>query len=279
MDYMEVTFSLRDNSTGMDILPAYLSEIGYESFMEADENLKAYIPADLFQKDKLTELTDTLPSDLRFSFLVKTIKDQNWNEVWESNFEPVRIKDTVYVRAPFHKPDGKARYNIIIEPQMSFGTAHHETTSLLLELMLEENMTGKAVLDMGCGTGILAIFAEMLGASEIAAIDNDEWAYRNSLENVVKNKCKKISVHLGDAEILGNMRFDIILANINRNVIINDMAEYAKHLKTGGAILFSGFYSEDLPLVEISAKNSGLTAVKVSTKNNWIAVRFVKSEK
>ncbi len=278
MDYTEVTFSFKnESSTGMDILPAYLSEIGYESFVEAGDKLKAYIPSGLFQKGDLSKLIGSLPRNLQFTYIANKIKSKNWNEVWENNFEPVILKDSVYVRAPFHESKKDIKYTIIIEPKMSFGTAHHETTSMLLEMMLEESMTGKSVLDMGCGTGILAIFAEMLGASEIAAIDNDEWAYMNTMENVVKNKCKKISVQLGDVELIGGLQFDIILANINKNVIITDMPVYAEHLKKGGVILFSGFYSEDLAQIETSAKIAGLISGKIKTKNNWIAARFVKS--
>lgn len=278
MDYYEVSFVIEPKSTGTEILIAMLSQIGYESFMEAEESLKAYIPSQEFRLQELEDLANLLSKNYTLAFTHQLLKSQNWNEVWESNFHPVFILDKVFVRAPFHTSNNSVKYEIVIEPKMSFGTAHHETTSMMMELMLEENLSGSSVLDMGCGTGILAILAEMLGAKIIMAIDNDERAYENTLENIRKNKCRKISVFMGNVGLLKNERFGLILANINRNVLLEDMNIYADHLISGGVLLMSGFYQDDLDIILQSAMNSGLTPDKKIIKNDWLAARFIKSK-
>jgi len=277
MDYIEVHFQVEPQSTGTEILIAMLSQIGYESFMENDDGLTGYIQSAQYHLSDLNELQQTISPGVKFTFTSILVKSQNWNEVWESNFNPVVIGGKVYVRAPFHEPDKSIEFEIIIEPKMSFGTAHHETTMMMIELMLEENLSGKAVLDMGCGTGILAILAEMLGAKGILAIDNDEWAYTNALENVRKNKCKHISVFKGTVDLLNHEKFDIVLANINRNVLLNDMKNYTGHLAEGGALILSGFYIDDIEAINQSVISCGLTPDKKNTKNDWAAVRFIKS--
>jgi len=279
MDYTEVSFKIEPKSTGTDILIAELSQIGYESFVETDEFLQSYIPANLFNIEDITGLNIFQSKEYSISFQQKTIKDQNWNEVWESNFSPVLIKDMVYIRAPFHAEKKDVEFEIVIEPKMSFGTAHHETTSLMIEMMLDEKMSGKSVLDMGCGTGILAILSEILGASNITAVDNDEWAFENVKENIVKNKCKSIVVQLGDADSIFGRIYDFILANINRNILLQDMAKYAQCLGDNGVILFSGFYDDDLEQIKSSARKCNLKFDKNLTKNNWVAARFVKTKK
>jgi ribosomal protein L11 methyltransferase len=277
MDYMEVSFEIQPRSTGTEILIAMLSQIGYESFLETEEFLKAYIPASDFELTELYNLQKLLSTDYELSFTYQLVKSQNWNEVWESNFNPVLIGDSVFVRAPFHNSINSVKYEIVIEPKMSFGTAHHETTSMMIELMMEENFSGSSVLDMGCGTGILAILAEMLGARSIIAIDNDEWAYENALENIRKNKCSKINVFKGNAGLLGREKFGIILANINRNVLVEDMQIYSEHLNSNGAVIMSGFYSEDIQIIEHAATGYGLTLNKKISKNDWVAARFTKN--
>lgn len=276
MDYIEVHFQVEPQSTGTEILIAFLSQIGYESFMETDEGLTAYIQASEFQLSDLNELQQTISTDYKFTFDSHFIKSQNWNEVWESNFNPVIIGGKALVRAPFHEPDKSVEFEIIIEPKMSFGTAHHETTSMMIELMLEENLSGKTVLDMGCGTGILAIMAEMLGAKAILAIDNDEWAYANALENVRKNKCKHINVFKGTVEVLNKERFDVVLANINRNVLLDNMKSYTDHLTESGILILSGFYCKDIDVINKSVISSGLIPENQSIRNDWVAARFVK---
>ena len=276
MDYIEVNFEIDTSSTEMEILIAQLSEIGFDSFMESDNSLLAYIPLDDFDEQTISNVTiqSKLQSQLNYNF--KIIKDQNWNEVWESNYDPVIIKNLVYIRAPFHATNQDMKYEIIVDPKMSFGTAHHETTSLMIEMMLDEEIHAKKVLDMGCGTGILAILAEMMGAKNIDAVDKDEWAYQNTIENIDKNKCKSIHVELGDAGVIKAVEYDYILANINRNVLLKDIALYATHLVKKGILLLSGFYTEDLALIESSARENNLSLDHKLVKNNWVAVRFVK---
>ena len=276
MNFIEVTFDIKPKLTGTEILIAQLSQIGYESFLETNSDLQAYIPELSFKLHDLQGLPVFQSDEFKISFSQKLIKEQNWNEFWESSYNPVLIKDLVFIRAPFHERNKNVKYNIIIEPRMSFGTAHHETTSMMIELMLDENMTGKSVLDMGCGTGILAILAEMLGASGISAIDNDEWAYNNTLENVRKNKCRKVIVQLGDAGLVKEESFDFILANINRNILLNDMQIYVRHLSDNGVLLLSGFYEDDLKQIESSAIKYGLKPDGKIINNKWIAARFVK---
>ncbi len=277
MDYIEVSICIQPKSPGTDIMIAMLSQIGYESFMESDEELKAYINSIDFNQSDLDNIISHLKNEYVVTYEQLLLKSRNWNEVWESNFQPVLIAGQVYVKAPFHKPDNSVNYEILIEPKMSFGTAHHETTSMMIELMLEEKLSGLSVLDMGCGTGILAILAEMLGAKNVLAVDNDEWAYENSLENVRKNKCRKISVLLGNADILDHERFEMIVANINRNVLLDDLKKYADHLVTGGVLLLSGFYVTDLDIITRAAMKFGLSINSKVEKNNWIAARFIKS--
>ncbi|MCD4664199.1 MAG: 50S ribosomal protein L11 methyltransferase [Bacteroidales bacterium] len=276
MDYIEVSFKIEPKSTGTEILIAQLSQIGYESFQETDTGVLAYIRAKDFKSDDINTLTVFQVGEFEISFTQKLIKEQNWNEVWERNYSPVFISDKVYIRAPFHKGNKNSKYEIIIEPKMSFGTAHHETTNMMIELMLEEKFEGKSVLDIGCGTGILSILSEMLGAAGVMAIDIDEWAYNNSLENIRKNKCKNIIVQLGDINMLNGERFNFILANINRNVLLDDMEYYSKHLTDDGIIIFSGFYQDDLDLIKSSGSQFGLKFDRMKEKNNWIAARFVK---
>jgi len=276
MDYIEVNFEIDTTSPEMEILIAQLSQIGYNSFMESGNSLLAYIPVDSFNESLISNLTipNEFHSQLNYSY--KIIKDQNWNEVWESNYDPVIIKNLVNIRAHFHTTNRDIKYEIIVDPKMSFGTAHHETTSMMIEMILDEEITGKKVLDMGCGTGILSILAEMLDAVLIDAIDNDEWAYRNTIENIDKNKCKSIHVELGDAGVIKAVKYDYILANINRNVLLHDIPIYATHMENNGMLLLSGFYTEDLMLIESLARENNFKLDNKLIKNNWVAARFMK---
>jgi len=275
MDHIEVNFKIDMNSPEMEILMAQLADIGFDSFMEADDGLLAYILKASFNKILLAETVKSNQNPPSYSFI--TIKEQNWNKVWESNYDPVNINNQVYIRAPFHERNQDVKYEILVDPKMSFGTAHHETTSMMIELILNEEMTGKKVLDMGCGTGILAILAEMMGAKNLDAIDNDEWAYKNSQENVDKNKCKNIHVKLGDKSTIKAIEYDCILANINRNVLLKDIPDYTTHLVNNGILLLSGFYTEDLEQIESSARDCNLELVGKIVKNNWVAARFMKN--
>ena len=276
MDYIEVLLHIEPESTGTEIMIALLSQIGYESFMESEGGLHAYISVSDFKVADLILLQQMQEGNITFSYSHQQLKSQNWNEVWESNFNPVLISDKVFVRAPFHKVNKSVDYEIIIEPKMSFGTAHHDTTAMMIELMLQEDLRHRYILDMGSGTGILSILAEMLGAAKILAIDIDEWAYNNAVENIKRNNCRKVRVVLGSAGYLTNEKFDYILANINRNILLEDMEIYSRHLASGGSVLLSGFYSADLKAIEDCAKGFGLNPDKTMMKMDWTAAVFRK---
>ncbi|MDR0606661.1 MAG: 50S ribosomal protein L11 methyltransferase [Bacteroidales bacterium] len=280
MQYVELNCTVTPIETGNDMLIAFLSELGYESFVETETGLLAYIPKSIFDRQKVETLYNDHPNwDFTFSFSFKDMEDQNWNAVWESNYEAVLI-DSCYIRAPFHPKREKIQYEIIIEPKMSFGTAHHQTTSLMIQYLLNENCDNKNVLDMGTGTGILSILAALRGAKSILAIDNDTWAYENCRENVEKNHISVIDTVLGDANNIGNRTFDLVLANINRNVLLHDIKIYANTLIEHGVLLLSGFYlSPDLQVIKEEAENNNLLLDSYKEQDNWIAARFLKIKK
>ena len=269
MDYIEVhihTTSVEKR----EILISLLAEENFESFVESEEELKAYISVTNYVRG----IVEQICHKFEVEFTVKEIPGQNWNAEWERNFEPVLIADTCYIRAPFHAPRPGYRYEIIIEPKMSFGTAHHETTAMMIEVMMTLDFHGKRVLDMGCGTGILAILATRMGASLVDAIDNDEWAYANAIENVEKNHASAVNVMRGDIDAAAD-DYDILLANINRNVLLEHLPEYAKRIKKGD-LLLSGFYAEDLDVIRQTAKSNSFLFDSNITKNQWVAARFKK---
>ena len=270
MKYTELEITKIEDGISSEIVIAFLAEIGYDSFSEIDSGLKAYIVSNKFDESLLKEII----SKISFEYLFSEIKDQNWNAVWESNFEAVVIADRCIVRAPFHKADKKYEMDIIIEPRMSFGTAHHETTEMMIEWTLETDLKNKTVLDMGCGTGILAIIASKKGASEVVAIDNDEWAYNNSLENIQRNNTTDIDVYQGDASLLGNKKYDIIFANINRNILLEDLPVYVNCLNQNGMIFLSGFYESDIEVIEELANRLQLKIASIKLKNGWASVCF-----
>ena len=278
MDYIELTcvISAENSNEATEILIAELNEIGFESFSETNEELKAYIQSNLFEIDRIKNLqiNSTLNCTIEYSWQV--IKSQNWNAIWESNFEPISIENECFVRAPFHKKHNQYKYDIIIEPKMSFGTGHHETTSLMLKAMLSMDFKDKSVLDMGCGTGVLAILASFRNAKKVVAIDIDEWAFENTIENIARNDRKNIEVIKGDAHLLKNKKFDIILANINRNILLRDIAIYAKSLDKNGILLLSGIYESDLDVIKKETETCNLKFEKYESKNNWVTAKFTK---
>lgn len=274
MEYTELKCSLpAGNEAFAELIMARLGECGYESFVESEDGLLAYIPTSRFDPAVLNEPM-LWPEGVEVEYSWSQIPEQNWNAVWESNFNPVTLAGRCYIRAPFHDAVDGIEYDIIIEPKMSFGTAHHETTALMIEYLLDTEVIGKRVLDMGCGTGVLAILAEMKGAGDVVAIDNDEWAYNNTLENIDKNNCTHISVKLGDAALLGDEKFGLIIANINRNILLNDMVAYTSCLQPGGTLLMSGFYLSDLDAISAEAGRLGLRYVGHRERNNWVAACF-----
>jgi len=280
--YIGYTFKVDPLQSGSEILIAQLGAVGFESFVETEEGVEAYIQKGDWQEDILEEIQILTSDEFTITFQKKEIDPINWNSEWEKNFEPIKVDELCAVRAPFHNAFD-VTYEIIIEPKMSFGTGHHETTFMMLQHVLENDFSDKTVLDMGCGTAVLAILAHKRGAAQVDAIDNDEWCVSNSVENCDRNKCADINVVLGDAtsitkeknsdEILG--MYDVIIANINRNILLQDMETYVAALNDGGELYLSGFYSKDLSLIKDKCNNLGLKSVNSKNKNNWIAAKFV----
>ena len=260
-----------------DVLADYLGKIGFESFVTTDEGLDAYIPEKNFSEQEFETALKRFPLDVAMSYVAEEMEDKNWNEEWEKHFfEPITIDNECIIHSSFHKDIPKLKYNIIIDPKMAFGTGHHETTSLMVSEILKMDLTGKSVLDMGCGTSVLAILASLKGAESITAIDIDEWCVRNSLENIALNDVNNIRVLLGDASLLTGQHFDVIIANINRNILLNDMEKYSACLPAGGELFMSGFYTEDLPVIESKAVAYGLKTDYFNRKNNWTVVKMTK---
>ncbi len=273
--YLGFHFSVQPKELGSEILVAELGELPFESFIESDSGIVAYIQKPLCTANILENLHILSSPEFVISYTIEEIEQVNWNEEWEKNFEAIDVDGTCHVRAPFH-PKTEAKYDIIIEPKMSFGTGHHETTHMMIQHLLETDVVDKKTLDMGCGTAILAILAEMKGANPIDAIDIDNWCYQNSIENAERNHCDSISVYEGDAELLKDKHYDLIIANINRNILLNDMQVYVDCLNKNGILLLSGFYEEDIPYIDASCTEKGLTYIKKLQRNNWVALKYVK---
>ncbi|MEA5402071.1 50S ribosomal protein L11 methyltransferase [Arcicella sp. DC2W] len=274
MNYIEVKLNI--NPEFSDIFMAELGEIGYETFTEEAEGLNAYITEDLFSEENLDEIMERYLAMTPISYSYSTLEKKNWNEEWEKNYEPILAANgRVRVRANFHEPDPNIQYELLINPKMSFGTGHHETTSMVLSLQMEIDHQAKKVLDVGCGTGILAIFASKLGASEVAGFDIEEWAAENSRENVQLNSCENVVIRQGTIEDEPADQYDIILANINRNILMRDIPKYVEFMKPAPSkLIVSGFYQHDIEDIEKVANESGLTKTHTENKNNWAAVIF-----
>ncbi|MCR9182114.1 MAG: 50S ribosomal protein L11 methyltransferase [Flavobacteriaceae bacterium] len=275
--YLEFDFKVTPTEIGRDILIAELGYAGFESFVETDEGVTAYIQQKDWNENLLDEVEILTNTAFDIQYTQKEIEQVNWNEEWEKNFEPILVDNRCSVRAPFHpKPD--VEFDIVIEPKMSFGTGHHETTHMMIQHILNNEWNCKKVLDMGCGTAVLAILAEMKGAKPIDAIDIDNWCYLNSIENAERNHCKHITVYEGDATLLNGKSYDTIIANINRNILLNDMTTYAACLKPGGELYLSGFYTEDLEIIKAECNKHKLQFVDNLKRNNWVAAKFIKFE-
>ncbi|WP_417289795.1 50S ribosomal protein L11 methyltransferase [Corallibacter sp.] len=274
MIYISYSFEVKPLQPAVEILIAELGFAGFESFVETEEGVTAYIQKEAWSADILDDIQILNSSEFEISHTFEEIEQTNWNEEWEKNFSPIVVDDVCAVRAPFHEKFN-TDYDIVIEPKMSFGTGHHETTHMMIQHILKNDFTNKSVLDMGCGTGVLAILAEMKGAKPIDAIDIDNWCYLNSLENVERNNCEHITVIEGDAGLLVNKSYDIIIANINRNILLNDLKKYASCLKQKGLLFLSGFYKDDISVIEETCNKLGLNHVETLEKNQWVALKFV----
>ena len=275
MKTFEYTFTLPTSDIQHDMLTTMLGDLGFDSFMDDDMALKAYCTEDQRDDQAVEELLRMeVFSGVRL-LTVEEMPDKDWNELWEASYQPVVVNERCRVRAPFHEPDPSFEFDLVIEPKMSFGTANHETTAQIITLMLETDFQGKEVLDMGSGTAVLAILAKKLGAAKTVAIDNDEWAYRNAFTNVELNGINDIEIVLGDASAIKGS-FDVVLANINRNILLRDMHCYVDAMRPQAHIFFSGFYEEDLQSIKEEASRLGLSYKRHLAKNRWVAAEFVK---
>ena len=271
--YKGYYFKVEPLQPAVEILIAELGYAGFESFVETEEGVTAYIQKEEWNQNILEDIQILNSDEFDITYTHEDIEQTNWNAEWEKNFNPIVVDDVCAVRAPFHEKFD-TEYDIVIEPKMSFGTGHHETTHMMIQHILQNDFKDKSVLDMGCGTAVLAILAEMKGAKPIDAIDIDNWCYLNSLENVERNNCKHISVYEGDASLLKDKHYDIIIANINRNILLQDIATYAKCLNTNGSLFLSGFYEDDIPLIEKECNANNLQHLKTLKRNNWVALHF-----
>ncbi|WP_299291913.1 50S ribosomal protein L11 methyltransferase [uncultured Mucilaginibacter sp.] len=278
MNYIELLFTtLYQEDFQQDLLMNALAEAGFDTFEEVDFGFKAYIPAVDFDKEDLDDQLEPLHQVLTFSYEVNLIPHKNWNAVWESNFQPIQIKDQIWVRATFHEPRPDFPFEIVIDPKMAFGTGHHQTTSMMMDFMLDTVFTGKKVLDMGCGTGILAILASKKGATAITAIDNDPICCESTKENAVLNGIENITVFCGSKEVIPNETFDVILANINRNILLDQMDTYAQRLSANGQLFLSGFYENpDLEILKTGAKKCGLQFLERKKMQDWVSAKFIR---
>ena len=278
MNYSVFYFSFSNSENFIaDLLAAQLGEIGFESFVPVRNGLEAYVQTKKMKGKEIDKLISGFEYDKNMTYTVRNVEDENWNEEWEKYyFKPIVIEDRCVIHSSFHRDYPMVKYDLIIDPKMAFGTGHHETTSLMVSEILDMDIAGKKVLDMGCGTSVLAILASMRGAEEVTAIDIDDWCVENSTENIRLNNVSNIKVLLGDASLLPGRSFDIILANINRNILQADMHIYADCLTKGGVLYMSGFYTEDIPALVTEAKRNGLEVNYSKEKNNWATVRAVK---
>ncbi|WP_375240002.1 50S ribosomal protein L11 methyltransferase [Aurantibacter sp.] len=271
--YLGYYFKVSPLQLGVEILIAELGYAGFESFVETEYGVTAYIQKAEWYESILDDIQILKSNEFEITFTSEEIEQTNWNKEWEKNFNPIVVDNKCAVRAPFHEKFN-TKYDIIIEPKMSFGTGHHETTHMMIQHILKNDFTNKSVLDMGCGTGVLAILSEMRGAKKIDAIDVDNWCYLNSLENVERNNCKNIQVFEGDVSLLKSKKYDTIIANINRNILLNDIKEYVSCLTKNASLFLSGFYIEDISIIEKECKKYGLMVFDQLERNNWVALHF-----
>ena len=273
MNYIEYDFTVSPTEIGVEILMAELAEVGFDSFEDTPTGIKAYIPKDSWNEQILQDIYLLSNPEFTISYQITEIEQVNWNEEWEKNFSPIVVEDLCTVRANFH-PVPNTRYDIVITPKMSFGTGHHETTYMMLQQLLPLSLEDTKVLDMGCGTGILAIMAALRGARDITAIDIDPWCVENATENVQQNNCFFITIKEGDVSLIVGEQYNLILANINRNILLSDIPAYTEALFPEGLLLVSGFYVEDLPAIKEKCQEEGLTYLNHIERNRWVSAKF-----
>ncbi len=271
--YIGYTFTVLPLQPASEILIAELAEAGFESFVETETGIEAYIQEKDWNENILEAIFILENEAFNITYTFDKIEQVNWNKEWESNFQPITVEGICTVRAPFHETPS-TEYDIVIEPKMSFGTGHHATTHMMIQHLLELNLENKTVLDMGCGTAVLGILAEKRGAKAVDAIDIDNWCYLNSIENVARNECNSIQVFEGGANLLVNQTYDVIIANINRNILLQDMKAYVARLSPKGILLLSGFYEEDIEIIHSEATQLGLKLAHQKVKNKWVALRY-----
>ena len=260
-----------------EILMAELAEIGFDIFEETNNGLNAFCLEELFEEATMLAIFQQYEGLGSIEYTLQKIEKQNWNEVWETNYEPIRIADKVFIRASFHASEPGYQMELVINPKMSFGTGHHETTSLMVENLFGLDLKGKSVLDAGTGTGILAFVAKKLGATFVRGFDIDEWSVENSIENAGLNNCEDVVFVQGTIREEGAQEYDVLIANINRNILLDEMEEYALRLKSGGILLLSGFYVQDIPALERKALAVGIEKVSHLEKNNWVSMLLKKA--
>ena len=271
--YIAYEFLVIPQNPATEILIAELDHVGFESFVENHNGVTAYIQKHEWNLHILDDLYILGSPEFKIKYSHHEVIQTNWNKEWEKNFNPIQVDGLVSVRAPFHE-NPSLKFDIVIEPKMSFGTGHHETTHMMIQHLLALDLENKKVLDMGCGTGILAIFAEMKGAQPTDAIDIDSWCYQNSIENVQRNGCKHITVLEGDSSLLKGEKYDVIIANINRNILLSDMKIYTDSLHQEGILLLSGFYKDDIAIIESEVVKHGLVFDKMIQRNRWVALKY-----
>ena len=269
-------FTVEPVNPGCEILIAQLSQLGFDSFQENSDGISAYIDSTILSSVTVEDIQILNSIEFNISFEFYNVKKQNWNIKWESNFEPIYVDKTCCVRAPFHEKSNY-KYDLVIEPKMSFGTGHHETTSMMISFILANSFSNSSVCDIGSGTGVLAILAEKRGASKIDAIDIDNWCYLNSIENIERNNSENINVYEGEVQKLMQFTYDNIFANINLNVLLADIPIYSKMLNTGGLLYLSGFYQRDINSIEKATKKSNLSLMESKIENEWVALKFAKT--
>lgn len=280
MAFLEFEIPARSwSSNQREILFAMMSQIGFEGFVEGDDIIQAYIEEEQHSETVLNRLIDELSGlGIKLQYRYHKTEDQNWNEEWEKKFNPVLIDGKVLIRAPFHGSSDDLPCTLIIEPKMSFGTGHHHTTRLMILEMMKHELEGRRVLDMGCGTGVLGIYACKLGAARVLGVDIDQWAYENAMENVERNESMTMEVRLGDVGVLGAEVFDFVFANITRNTLVRDISEYTAHLVDKGVMTVSGILTEDVQYVLNAAYQCGLYHLNTMEESNWISLSFVKQQ-